>query len=103
MSKVDIIRAWKDPSYRASLSAEEREALPAHPAGNVELSDDDMDQVSGGLVRTAVFGVASNGPVIKDTDFCSLACPTNVLCTLNDCSKIGCATAYPNCPIKKLG
>jgi mersacidin/lichenicidin family type 2 lantibiotic len=48
MSPVDVIRAWKDDAYRNSLSQEQRQQLPANPAGLVELSDEDMLSVSGG-------------------------------------------------------
>jgi mersacidin/lichenicidin family type 2 lantibiotic len=48
MSKVNIIRAWKDEAYRMSLSAEERAALPANPAGSIELDDVQLDGVAGG-------------------------------------------------------
>jgi mersacidin/lichenicidin family type 2 lantibiotic len=37
MSTQNIIRAWKDESYRASLSEAERAALPANPAGVIAL------------------------------------------------------------------
>ena len=33
MSTANIIRAWKDESYRSSLSEAELAALPANPAG----------------------------------------------------------------------
>ena len=36
MNKIDVIRAWRDPEYRASLRADE---VPSHPAGLVELTD----------------------------------------------------------------
>ncbi len=42
MNKIDVIRAWKDPVYRASLSEEQRAALPMHPAGITELNDDQL-------------------------------------------------------------
>ncbi len=45
--KVDIVRAWKDAAYRASLSAEEQALLPANPAGIVELSDAELEAVHG--------------------------------------------------------
>jgi mersacidin/lichenicidin family type 2 lantibiotic len=38
MSVLDVIRAWKDPAYRHSLTAEQRALLPSHPAGAIELS-----------------------------------------------------------------
>lgn len=42
MSTADVIRAWRDEEYRLSLSAEQRAALPQHPAGEVELCDEEM-------------------------------------------------------------
>jgi mersacidin/lichenicidin family type 2 lantibiotic len=48
MSAIDIVRAWKDPDYRARLTAQERESLPAHPAGLMELDEADLDHVAGG-------------------------------------------------------
>ena len=39
MTPSDIIRAWKDPSYRAGLPAPQRAQLPAHPAGAIELPE----------------------------------------------------------------
>lgn len=44
---IDIVRAWKDATYRASLSAEEQVLLPVHPAGTVELSDAELEMVHG--------------------------------------------------------
>jgi mersacidin/lichenicidin family type 2 lantibiotic len=44
--KLDIIRAWKDESYRQSLSTEQINALPVNPAG--ELTDADLETVCGG-------------------------------------------------------
>jgi mersacidin/lichenicidin family type 2 lantibiotic len=38
MSKEMIIRAWKDPSFRATLSEAELAALPANPAGGREFA-----------------------------------------------------------------
>jgi mersacidin/lichenicidin family type 2 lantibiotic len=48
MTRNQIIRAWRDPEYRGRLSNAEREQLPAHPAGLIELSDDDLLAVTGG-------------------------------------------------------
>ena len=46
--RVDqIIRAWEDPEYRKSLSAEERASMPDHPAGAIELTDAELNQVLG--------------------------------------------------------
>jgi mersacidin/lichenicidin family type 2 lantibiotic len=50
MSNNKTIRAWKDPVYRNSLSEAERAALPANPAGSIEISDADLGKVAGGFV-----------------------------------------------------
>ncbi len=44
-----IIRAWKDPNYRASLSTEQRAALPESPAGTplTDMNESDLEQVAG--------------------------------------------------------
>lgn len=52
MNRDDVIRAWKDPLFRASLSREQRSALPAHPAGLIELRDEDLKSASGGVALT---------------------------------------------------
>jgi mersacidin/lichenicidin family type 2 lantibiotic len=49
MSKNDVVRAWKDPKYRQRLSAARKAALPPNPAGAVELTDEQLGQVSGGV------------------------------------------------------
>jgi mersacidin/lichenicidin family type 2 lantibiotic len=53
MNKNDLIRAWKDPLYRSTLGAEELSALPAHPAGIIELRDEDLRGVGGAVITTA--------------------------------------------------
>lgn len=40
----DVVSAWKDSSYRASLTPEELAALPPNPAG-ASWADADIDQV----------------------------------------------------------
>lgn len=50
MSNIDIIRAWKDEEYRNSLTKEQRHQLPENPAGIIELSDAQMENVAGGKV-----------------------------------------------------
>lgn len=50
MSNIDIVRAWKDEDYRASLSEAEQAMLPENPAGIVDLADEDMSSMAGGAV-----------------------------------------------------
>lgn len=42
MIDVDIARAWKDESYRSTLSPDQLAALPANPAGMIELTDSEL-------------------------------------------------------------
>lgn len=51
---VDIVRAWKDPLYRAGLSPEEQALVPAHPAGLLELADEQIRGVAAGALTTAL-------------------------------------------------
>jgi len=50
MNKAMIVQAWKNPEYRASLSSEQRIALPENPSGRplTELEDADLDAITGG-------------------------------------------------------
>jgi mersacidin/lichenicidin family type 2 lantibiotic len=47
MSIEKIIRAWEDPEYRSSLSAEDLAGLPDNPAGAIELTDAELGAVLG--------------------------------------------------------
>lgn len=49
---IDIIRAWKDRSYRDSLSAEEQALLPENPVGQIELTDEELKEVNGAQAQT---------------------------------------------------
>lgn len=46
---IDVTRAWKDEEYFNNLSDEQRSALPANPAGVVDLRDEQLDVVVGGI------------------------------------------------------
>lgn len=48
MSRIDVIRAWKDEAFRQSLSEAERALLPQNPAGPVELTEAEAAAVEGG-------------------------------------------------------
>ncbi len=50
MSRVDVIRAWRDEEYRNNLSAEVRASLPGSPAGMVDISD--AEAIKGGITGT---------------------------------------------------
>ncbi len=43
----NVVRVWKDETYRKSIPAEEQEMLPSNPAGEVELTDAQLATVYG--------------------------------------------------------
>ena len=91
MTHLDIIRAWKDPEYRLSLSEAERAQLPAYPAGLIELTDAELGTVAGGSDDS--FDPNTN----TDTD--SAECETHLYyptCELN-CGQT--QANYPSCEI----
>jgi len=86
MRRETIIRAWKDPEFRASLTSEERAALPALPSGKpvTELEEGELSEAMGGIHRRPP---RDCGPH-QFTDFpCSAVdnCPSALICTRNLC------------------
>lgn len=70
MKKEVIIRAWKNPAFRASLSVEERVALPESPSGQpmTELDEFELREASGGRFQeTARFICTRAGMCLPDT------------------------------------
>lgn len=48
----EIVRAWKDEAYRTSLSEAQRQyAGENYPAGEMELSDAELEQIAGGAMK----------------------------------------------------
>lgn len=47
-NQLNLERAWKNEEYRKSLTPEQLKELTPNPAGEVELSDDELDEISGG-------------------------------------------------------
>ena len=52
MKKNEIVRAWRDEDFLSNLSADQLAALPANPAGVVELREEDLGEVAGGAACT---------------------------------------------------
>jgi mersacidin/lichenicidin family type 2 lantibiotic len=48
VKKEHVIRAWRDPEFRASLSEAERADLPLHPSAMIEVADEDLARILGG-------------------------------------------------------
>jgi len=86
MTHLDIVRAWKDAEYRASLSPAERALVPAHPAGLVELNDADLDDAAGGYTWTS-------GVRCQNT-FAGPGCYTG-----GNCPSVSLCSTQANCPL----
>lgn len=65
MKKELIIRAWKDPAFRASLSADERASLPESPSGRAlsELDESELNKITGGRPAALEPSTGCTGPV----------------------------------------
>lgn len=45
----NLTRAWKDEMYRQSLFKQEQTILPANPAGTIELTQAELEAISGAI------------------------------------------------------
>ena len=77
MSKLDIVRAWKDEEYCESLSETQRASLPANPAGVIELTDMQLAAAEGGAAQEQLTTIITL-PI----------CPTFYMCSLTVCVTI---------------
>lgn len=47
ISNLNVVRSWKDPRYRRTLSIQQLHRLPQHPAGSAMLTDQELKAASG--------------------------------------------------------
>jgi mersacidin/lichenicidin family type 2 lantibiotic len=59
MANEEIIKAWKDED------SDETKEMPENPAGDVELTDEDLDDVSGGLAGSSCGWSSCNGAALS--------------------------------------
>ena len=48
---IDIKRAWNDEEYRNNLTPQQLAQLPPNPANGDELSEEELDDITGGSSR----------------------------------------------------
>jgi mersacidin/lichenicidin family type 2 lantibiotic len=77
---IDIKRAWKDAEYRKTLTPEELASLPPNPAGSPEISDEDLNNVAGGVDGTTATKTSEGtsllwcpAPTTPQTNCCSVS------------------------------
>lgn len=84
MSKEEIVRTWKNDGPSANTEPD----APANPAGDVSLSDTDLDKVAGGDDMPTLD--CTSGPTVC-AGTCQIA--TEGCCTLSNCYTVqNCAT-----------
>ena len=59
MTKINIIRAWKDSAYFESLTDDEKAMVPANPAGSVDTAIDAATVVGGRALSASARAAAS--------------------------------------------
>ena len=74
MHNEAIIRAWKDEAFRESLTDEQRHHLPDHPAGLVELDQDDLAEAAGGIFTLSRRDCDDVPPSLLTCSFLSIDC-----------------------------
>jgi mersacidin/lichenicidin family type 2 lantibiotic len=84
MDTSTIIRAWKDPQYRAHLTPAQLAALPESPSGKplTELEETDLDNAVGG---GRPYGGPQTSPIkcrysVSIPSSCGIACTATVIC-----------------------
>lgn len=100
MTSDQVIRAWKDADYDASLDGDAALSLPAHPVGPIELADDALELGGGVAVATEYLetlgccqGVTQLGAGMCDLTagggvfICTTLCVTVFFTTRSICQK----------------
>jgi mersacidin/lichenicidin family type 2 lantibiotic len=78
MTASDIIRAWKDPNYRAGLPVIHLAQLPAHPAGAIELAEPTLHAARPTYGFRVKSGLRAGAPTANLSDrytHCCSICP----------------------------
>lgn len=91
MSEDDIIKMWKDESYRASHSDNPEQDVPENPAGEVELTDEALEDASGGaqaVTSWVCLSIATSGTIS-----CIPSCGATVWDGTCNVASVGCCPA----------
>ena len=89
MNNVDVVRAWTDLDYRATLSADALATVPPHPSGSFDQLLQRIGVRADGD-EVLAWGIGTPDPVSHeccgpgDSIFCSAQCTAPPICT-NPC------------------
>lgn len=84
--EVDMVCAWKDPSYRQGLSPCEKAMIGPHPSGEVNLKDTQLDPVA----AQARMGIIVGGSTMTLGSIC--CCTGNLPCPQDTEGQGSCGT-----------
>jgi mersacidin/lichenicidin family type 2 lantibiotic len=70
---IDLVRAWKDPRYRKSLTPLEIMSLPPNPAGDKEILTEDLQMIVRSWVQF-LGGECDSGPYTDHATYWSCNC-----------------------------
>jgi len=101
LSRIDVVRAWKDPKYRQNLCGCEKALIEPHPSGEVDLTDTPLDPAAARLRVGLGFSTMTINSICcctgdlpcpqasEGSDYC---CPTNTgfTCPSTECGS-GCS------------
>ncbi|MGT8956981.1 mersacidin/lichenicidin family type 2 lantibiotic [Bacillus cereus] len=76
---INIVRAWKNPDYRRTLEIVELDLIPAHPAGDIDLSGTELSREISALGMEIFFDTTKAGDVCCTSG--DILCQTRVGCT----------------------
>jgi mersacidin/lichenicidin family type 2 lantibiotic len=95
LDHVDVVRAWTDPRYREQLMTLERDLIPPHPAGEIDLEGTNLWSQS----RRFGFSVSTE-TVDHEVCCCSgdLCGSTNGVCTDDECPTLIIMAPVPQPP-----
>lgn len=82
--RLDVVRAWTDPSYRNWLLSLEQDMLPPHPAGEIDLEGTNL------WLPSRKFGLAAGTETVAHEVCCSTSTP----CGSNGSD---CASTFDEC------
>jgi mersacidin/lichenicidin family type 2 lantibiotic len=83
--RLDVVRAWTDPSYRNRLLSLEQDILPPNPAGEIDLEGTNL------LLQSRMFVQAAGTWTVSHEICCSSSTP----CGSNGSD---CASTFDECP-----
>src|SRR5258707_1106886 len=85
----NIVRAWKDEAYRQGLSVEEQALLPTNPAGEIELTEAELEAIWGTFADDSGQTNPDGNRIITYNPVLGGSSVTILTSTSNPCNNVG--------------